>query len=92
MVRSRVERLRHTSNIGQWPDLTLSSPLDDLLQVPPDDRVGHTTKMPRSCDRLLAEFIKAAPIQFLDEITCELTGQEMYVPGIHAGSLLSPSS
>jgi hypothetical protein len=41
---------------------------------------------------LLAEFIKTAPIQFLDEIACELTGQEIHMPGIHAGSLLSPSS
>jgi hypothetical protein len=38
---------------------------------------------------LLAEFIKTAPIQFLDEIACELTGQEIFVPGIHTGSLLS---
>lgn len=34
---------------------------------------------------LLAEFIKTAPIQFLDELACELTGQEIHVPGIHAG-------
>ncbi len=40
---------------------------------------------------LLAEFIKTAPIQFLDEIACELTGQEIFVPGIHAGNLLSLS-
>lgn len=38
---------------------------------------------------LLAEFIKTAPIQFLDEIACEITGQEIFVPGIHAGNLLS---
>ncbi|MGM4914918.1 YaaC family protein [Rhizobium sp. 768_B6_N1_8] len=41
---------------------------------------------------LLAEFIKTAPIQFLDEIACELTGQEIFVPGIHSGSLLSVTS
>ncbi|WFU06321.1 YaaC family protein (plasmid) [Rhizobium sp. CB3171] len=41
---------------------------------------------------LLAEFIKTAPIQFLDEIACELTGQEIFVPGIHAGNLLTLSN
>lgn len=35
---------------------------------------------------LLAEFIKTAPIQFIDEIACELTGQEISVPGIHAST------
>jgi hypothetical protein len=37
---------------------------------------------------ILAEFIKTAPAQFLDEIACELTGQEIHVPGIHVGSSL----
>lgn len=40
---------------------------------------------------ILAEFIKTAPTQFLDEIACELTGQEIHVPGIHAGSSLTQS-
>jgi hypothetical protein len=41
---------------------------------------------------LLAEFIKTAPLQFLDEIACEMTGQEVHVPGIYAGSLPAPGS
>ena len=38
---------------------------------------------------LIAEFIKSAPIQFLDELACEITGQEIDVPGIHSGNLLN---
>ena len=38
---------------------------------------------------ILAEFIKTAPTQFLDEIACELTGQEIHVPAIHSGSSLT---
>lgn len=38
---------------------------------------------------ILAEFIKTAPTQFLDEIACELTGQEIHTPGIHGVSSLT---
>lgn len=38
---------------------------------------------------ILAEFIKAAPNQFLDEIACEITGQEIHMPGVHAESSLA---
>lgn len=38
---------------------------------------------------VLAEFINTAPNQFLDEISCELTGQEICVPDIHVGSSLT---
>jgi hypothetical protein len=37
---------------------------------------------------LIAEFIKTAPIQFLDEIACEITGQEIHMPGIYSGGLV----
>ncbi|WP_323032363.1 YaaC family protein [Paracoccus sp. (in: a-proteobacteria)] len=40
---------------------------------------------------ILAEFVKSSPTQFLDEIACEITGQEIYAPGIHGGSSLSLS-
>jgi len=39
---------------------------------------------------LLTEFIKTAPLQFIDEIACEMTGQEIHVPGIHTANLLTP--
>lgn len=38
---------------------------------------------------ILAEFIKTSPTQFLDEIACELTGQEIHTPGIHGVSSLT---
>lgn len=38
---------------------------------------------------ILAEFVKSSPTQFLDEIACEITGQEIYAPGIHVGNSLS---
>ncbi|MEN5300247.1 YaaC family protein [Brucella sp. TWI559] len=38
---------------------------------------------------LIAEFIKAAPIHFLDEVACEITGQEIDVSGIYFGNVLN---
>lgn len=38
---------------------------------------------------ILAEFIKTSPTQFLDEIACEITGQEIHAPGIHGVSSLT---
>jgi len=38
---------------------------------------------------LLSEFIRMSAVQFIDEIACEITGQEINVPGIHGGSFLS---
>lgn len=40
---------------------------------------------------LLAEFVEMAPLQFIDEMACEITGQEIDVPGIHRGHILRAS-
>jgi len=37
---------------------------------------------------LLSEFIRSAPHQFIDEIACEITGEELFAPQIHVGGLL----
>jgi hypothetical protein len=33
---------------------------------------------------LLSEFISIAPMQFIDELSCELTGYEFMLPGMNS--------
>lgn len=46
------------------------------------DPGGLTTYLNGKVNWLISEFIRLSPYQFIDEISCELTGLEMRMPGV----------
>lgn len=75
---------RHTSTL-------IFSAMHRLSELSRYDPIRLSRILDTHRNWILAEFVKSSATQFLDEIACEITGQEIYAPGIHAGNTLSLS-
>lgn len=84
-------RLATATNIDRHSTTLIFAAMHRLSELSRYDPLRLSRLLDTQRNWLLAEFIKMAPTQFIDEIACEITGEEIDVPGIHGGNFLHGS-
>lgn len=77
-------RISGTPIINRYPLVVAFAAMHRLSELSRYEPITLMRYLESQQNWLLSEFIEAAPIQFVDEIASEITGQEFMVPGIRA--------
>ena len=73
---------RGVPNLRRYgPTLTLAA-MHRLSELSRYDPAGLEQHLAGKRNWLLSEFLQLSPVQFIDEIACEMTGEELRIPGI----------